>query len=437
MFKKHVFGWLYKLNSINDRQYDGIGNVGDAAGKGSNLPADVDEREVLDRLDDDKKDDKDKGTKEPPDESEDEGKETEEDEENLDEDDNEGNEEEKEEEQEEDGLDLDDAEEETSIHQKLKKDYKEIYKKIPELRGVLFREQEFTKIYHTIDDAKEASNLANTFIEFQKDIESGNAKTLLEATRELGKDSLKEFSSNFLPALAELDKDTYLEVVSPEFKRLLRAALRSDNEDIRQSAKNLNYFLWQTTDVEKDEGFTSKKADPREDKISQREKEIETREFTRFQSETVGVAVSRAKKIISNSLKDFNLSNLTLNHLTDEIYKRTIKTLDGDVRYNGEITNKWKKAKADGYSTEGKESIINAFLSRAKVAIPKHRQAVLAESKVSGNQPEKKKDATRISGSNSLGKSGQPVGKVDAKKIDWNATSERDLLDGKPPVLRK
>ena len=100
----------------------------------------------------------------------------------------------------------------------------------------------------------------------------------------------------------------------------------------------------------------------------------------------------------------------------------------------------WKKAIAGGLNTEDKERIINAFLSRAKVSIPKHRQKVLTEAKISAKKAQDKKDekkVTRLSGNSSAGSSGKPLGKINPKDVDWEQTSERDLLDGKAPVMRK
>jgi hypothetical protein len=221
---------------------------------------------------------------------------------------------------------------------------------------------------------------------------------------------------------------------------MLRAALRSDNPDIQQSARNLNWFLWKTTDVEKDEGFKPTK-DPKEDKLTQREQEFERKQLDTFTKDTQSVGLSKAHRLITKSLADFGLAPITEKHLTDEILKRTLEAMDKDVRYSGQMKQLWNKARTDGFVTEGKESIINAFLSRAKLTIPRIRQQVLAEAKVSAKQGsddnKQNRKPTRLSGNNAAGKGAQPIGKVDPKAVDWNKTSERDLLDGKAPVMRK
>lgn len=421
MLKKFCYGY-----------FDAPGVVGDAGSGSKNLPADVNEREVLDRevgkeedkKEEDKEEEKDEEEKVELDENEDEKEEEDKEKDEEDED--------------EDGLELEDKDEETSLYQRLKAKDKGIFKEIPELRTVLFREQEFTKRFPTIDDAQEALDLADTFISFQKDIESGNAETFLEATKQLGEDKLTDFSANFLPSLMKVDKETYYKVVQPEFKRLLRSMVKHENEDVRQSAKNINWALWGTTDVEKDEGFIPEK-NKTEDKVSKREEEWERRQLETFTNDVKFVGLNRARKIISKSLADFGLTPITEKHLTNEILSRTLEAMDKDVRYNGNMNVLWKKAKSQGFVTEGKESLVNAFLSRAKVSISRIRQQVLSEAKVSasGKPKEEGKKPTRLSGNSSAGKSGQALGRVDPKKVDWNSTSERDLLDGKPPVMRK
>lgn len=422
--------------------YDAPSNVGDASGnsgKNGNLPADVDERKVLDQLDgkeDDKSDDGD--GKDKSEESDDEKEEDLTDEDDL-KDDDEEDEKETEEADEDDELNLDDQDDDQSLYKRLKGLDKDIFKKAPELRSVLFREQEFTKTFATIDEAKQASDLAETFIKFQSDIESGDAETLILATKELGEDTLKSFSGNFLPALLKADQDTYYEVIQPELKRMLRAMGKHENEDIRQSAKNINWALWGNTDLAKDEGFSPAKKDPKEDKLTQREVEFEQKQLSTFAADVQSVATKKASRLISKSLEGFELTNDYQEHLVSKILKRALETMDKDVRYSGQMKVLWGKAKSTGYTTEGKESLINTFLSRAKGVIPKIRQQVLTEAKLSAkkesdDKPERK--ATRLSGNNSVGTGGKPGGRIDPKKVDWDQTTDRDVLEGKV-TLRK
>lgn len=426
--------------------------VSSADGKGGNnssssrLPGDVNERKFLDSLDDKKggKDDSDSDPEEKAENLDEEEEADSGDEEESNEDDTEGTGEEEQEEgedgQEEDQddddaeLNLDDADEDTSLYQRLKTADKNIFKKIPGLRNVLFREQEFTKRFASIEEAEESKKLADTFIHFQEDIEKGDAETFVDAINELGNEPLLEFSGNFLPALFKKNQDAYYSIMAPEIKKVLRAAGKSDNEHIRNSAKNLNQFLFNNTDLDKDEGFKpkgkeEKKPTERETKADELEKKL----YHSFAQDTTQIATRKLKKLISNSLKGFDMSERTISYLVNDIFEQTTNSLDKDVRHKGKMDLLWKNARTNGFTSEGKERLINAFLSRAKEAVPKYRQKVLAENKLakSAGTGDKKKNPVRIPSSGSSGNNGRIQGKVDPKKIDWNKTTERDMLDGK------
>lgn len=424
---------------------DGIVPVNDSSSdtettdtkKTSRLPADTDERKFLDSLDSDNKEDNKEEVEDNEESNEEDNEETEEGQEEEAEKDGKTDEEE----EDDDELQLDDKDEDVSLYQRLKKEDKDIFKKNPDLRHVLFREQEFTKLFSSVEDAQSSKELADAFSHFQNDIEEGNAETFVEAISKLGDENLTEFSGNFLPALFKTNKDVYYEVVSPVIKQVLRAALSSDNENIRNSARNINHFLWQNTQVEKDEGFKPKAEGDKkkEDKVSQREREFEEKQYKSFSSDVTQVASNRLKKTISSSIKSLGLSEWSVKQMTEDIFRRTTESLSKDPRHMGNMDTLWKKAKAEGYTTEGKERLINTFLSRAKASVGKYRQQVLSEAKVSakredvGNNNGKK--PIRLT-NNAPGKSSGIAGKLDPKKIDWSKTNERDLLDGKAPTMK-
>src|SRR3990172_8704927 len=50
-----------------------------------------------------------------------------------------------------------------TTYQQIKKVDKDIFKKVPELRSVIFREQEYTKVFPSVEDAKQAQEAAEIF----------------------------------------------------------------------------------------------------------------------------------------------------------------------------------------------------------------------------------------------------------------------------------
>jgi hypothetical protein len=65
--------------------------------------------------------------------------------------------------------------------QRLKKIDKDVFKKIPELRSVIFREAEYTQVYPTVQEAKDSVEALDTFNHLQNDLINGNLETVFEA----------------------------------------------------------------------------------------------------------------------------------------------------------------------------------------------------------------------------------------------------------------
>lgn len=318
-----------------------------------------------------------------------------------------------------------------SLIQSIKKESPDLLKKIPALRATIFREQAYSELYPSVDDAKEAKELADTFRDFQQEIENGDPSKILEATKELGSEVLVGFASNFLPALQKLDKETYLGILAPEIKKIFRAAVASKNEYYVTAAKNLNHYLFGDTDVDRDEGIKPKKADPKEDKQTERERSFENRIYQNFAQGVSSEAKGRLMRVIGNPLKDTDIKPIIQKKLVDEVYDRITKELDADKRHSASMQQLWLQAKKADFSPEWKDRIITAFLSRAKGLTSKHRQEVLTEAGITveaAKKEEKGKPPIRIPAGAPRGTN--TAGPIDTKKVDYKKVDERALLDG-------
>lgn len=358
-----------------------------------------------------------------------------EDEEEVEEEDEQVEGEEKEEEETEEEGTEDEEVENDSLYQQLKKRDAKLLKEIPELRSVIFREQKFTEIFPSIEDAQSAREAADIFASYEKDLMAGDSTGILETLEKTDKKSLEAFVANFIPNVEKQNKQLYLEMLYPEFKKMLRAATKSKDARLVTSAENLNWFIFGDTDVEADAGLKPTKRDEKDDALSKREKEFESRITATFENDVITTIEKRFRNIVGSAFKDSDVSPLLQKSLIKEIMERVDSAITKDTRHMGNVKNLWDKARKAGFTTDWKDSIQNAYLSRAKVLIPKIRQQVLSEAKLSGKAIKETIRPVRIPTSGSTQRSGS--GKVDVKKLDMSRpNAERELLEGKM-VLKK
>lgn len=363
------------------------------------------------------------GTDEVDEEDDEEGGEDTEEEDEVDED-----EEETDEEEEEDNTELAND----SIHQSLKKLDKDIYKKIPGLKEVIFREQAYTQVFPTVDSAKRAAEAAKVLNAVQADLLSGNVDPILTFLNKAGKRETENFLANFLPSIRKQSKELYFDTIAPVLKEAFRIAASDPDQRISVAAKNMHYFIFGDTDFDKAVGLRAAPEDEREKELKKREQQIIERQYQSFQSDVASVVESRGKREIEAGFKDSGLSKWQLTKLVDDIFHRVGQSLNKDPRHMGNMKRLWEEAASNGFTSQEKNSIVSAYLSRFKALIPKHRQEVLAESKLQVQKAAgggKKKKATRVTSSSTGSRTGKNTGHIDIKKVDLTKTSERDLFD--------
>ena len=329
-----------------------------------------------------------------------------------------------------------DEEIEDEVYQSLKRLDKDIFKKIPELKRVIFREQAFTQVFPTVEHAKRAAQATQLLEGYIGDITTGNSANIIVALSrmESGNEKVEQFVAGLIPTVEKHSKDLYLQMIYPEIKRLCRVFSKSQDENLVNSALHIHNAVFGDTNLGADVGLKNEtqKRDPKADELTQREMEFERRQYGSFYQDVSGLAANRLGRKIAAPFKDSGISDLQQKLLVKEIYDRVESQIVKDVRHMGNMNHLWEQARRSGYTSEWKDRITNAYLSRATLLIPKVRQQVLAESKMSVRTDEQgKKVVKRIPSSSSSSNIGGRGMKVDKSKVDWNATDDRAALDGK------
>lgn len=328
--------------------------------------------------------------------------------------------------------------EDDTVYQSLKKADKDIFKKVPELRQIIFREQKFTEYFSTVDAAKEAAEAVEVFNEYQADLVAGRSDNLLSALEKTDKKALESFVANFIPTLEKQNKTLYLDMIFPEFKKLCRAASRSNDENLKNAAYHLHNYIFGDTDLSADAGLKANSGKPaEEDELTTRERNFEQKQFQSFHSDVMTVGMGRVEREIGKAFKNTDISPLLQKSLTKEIMDRVDSKIQKDTRHMGNINHLWDQAKRNGFTSDWKDRIINAYLSRARLLIPPVRQAVLSEAKLNAKMGVvEAKEKTRIPSSGSA-VNRQSGAKIDSKKIDWSkAGDERSMLEGNIPMKK-
>lgn len=263
----------------------------------------------------------------------------------------------------------------------LREAYPDIFKKFPSLRDSYFREIEFTKIFPSVDDAKEAVQENEAFNTISDAALEGDPVPILESLEKTDKKAFTLFAAGFLPALYKRDQETYREIITPVVENLFRQAYRSSDEDTRKAAVTLAKFIF---DEHGEEIAQGKKTMSKLQDLAKQQKELQTRRAEET-SKALRAAYSDVASQIGQNLTAMAMKQVDPNktfspfirkQLATKAVERIMKQLESDDSHKSVMANRWKKAKQNGYTTEEKGKIVSTFLARAKSLVPSATEKV-------------------------------------------------------------
>lgn len=268
----------------------------------------------------------------------------------------------------------------------LKKSYPDIFKKFPDVKAALYRDQEYSELFGTPKDAEVAVNKANLLDRIEKDLlVDGNPVELLNSIKKDSKESFEKIAYKILPYLAENDRETYLEVAAVPIKQLLRSMISKYGADTNEhkAALYVHQYFFDNLDVtaktKAETDQTTKKSD-KEREYETKLKEIDDRDLSTFSQGVDTSYLARMNKVFREGLeKDDRLSDWMKSKIVENGLLNIANQLKQDPRFNRTMRSLWQQAKSSQYSNDLKSRLVSTALARAKSLIPKERAKLVAE----------------------------------------------------------
>jgi hypothetical protein len=320
------------------------------------------------------------------------------------------------------------------------------FKDFPSLRHAFFREQEYTKVFSTVEDAQEAKERVDELDTFTDLVSSGDVKGFLDVLGETDREMPKKFATNFLPGLYKSNADLYYSITTPLLENFLRGlhqhGAQSGDDNVKNAA--LQAALWAFGDKDvatgKKSSVPSGAESPSAEKTDlEREKaEFYAERFVAFRSDAVNASTRQLRASVVKGFDPdgvFNVESKAI--LVDRILSEVDSALEDDEEHMARMKSVWKRAAKAGYAGDWKSRITSAYLERARSVMPAIRQRIVkafittkqGESERLAEQGERGVDRKEVKGSHSP--QGGRVHTPTAKEIDWDRTSDLDLLQGK------
>ena len=250
------------------------------------------------------------------------------------------------------------------------KEYPDLFKKFPYLEKAYYREQQFTEILPTIEEAKEAAESHQILQRYSEDmIEKGNVSNVLKMIKEHNQETYAQVVDNYMEHLNKVDPAAFLHVQSTFIKNIIVGmvdeAKASKDDDLRTAALLLNRWAFGSSTFTPPKPMA--KAEAKDNTVNEREEKFAQRQFDSAVSD-VNVRINNAiKGAIDNNIDPTNtMTDYIKRNASKDALEKISRLIDKDTRFQSIVTRLWEKAAREDYSPETIGDIRKAFLSKAK-----------------------------------------------------------------------
>jgi hypothetical protein len=330
------------------------------------------------------------------------------------------------------------------------KKYPTVFKDFPELKRNFFLARQYEQIIPTVEDAKAAVEQANYYQYFQAKVLTGDAKEVLDSIANSGeRKAMEKFTNNFLPSLKEVDENSFYRVTAPVIQQVLYAAVQqgvgSNDKNLAEAAKWIHNFVFGNPQVAKPnwnrESPEREQIDPERLQFLRDKMQFERSRMEESMGEVSGSIVSEMRKVILKDLDPRNeMQPYMRKKLLEDIIQETGKILQKDQHHLRKMDSLWDNLRATGMRQNGKTRIKDTYLARAIQVLPSVRARLKAEAlgrKLKNNDKTVHRPAGKQERESRTERSAQRFNKTpDAKRVDYNKTSDMDLIMGKATLKK-
>lgn len=256
--------------------------------------------------------------------------------------------------------------------------YPRLFKDFPYLEKAYFRDRDFTEIFPTISDAKNAAKANETLNGFSSDVLSGNIENVLATAKQTNPQAFNKIVDNYLVALSKVDQGAYHHVMGNNIKFTIMAMVqegrKSNNEALQSAAQVLNQFVFGSSEFAPPARLSR---DPNPDDVN-RNNQINQREqaFLQNRFQTVNQDMnSRVNNTLINTInanidpKD-SMSDYVKKTATRDALESVNVLISKDLRFRAIVDKLWENAYSDNFSNDSVDKIRKAFISKAKTLLP-------------------------------------------------------------------
>jgi len=315
--------------------------------------------------------------------------------------------------------------------------YPKLFKDFPGLRSTFFRERDYSKLFPTVEDARESYEQLNKLKAGEQRISQADPGDFIELLGEYDVNKQRSFIQNFLPALLSKNRPAFQAVTEPVIKHMIKSAFndgkRNGNNNLMNSALNVHEWMFGDDKIDAPTPRAQQptnEADPEKERLRAENQEILRGQHQNFVDSILTNSSKTITNIVQKNLPD-EVSPFLGRSITRDVMDELASVLRDDPAHRSNMERLLKQAAQNRYSTEWKDRVASAYLSRAKLALPTIIKKVRSAALKGTNLKARPSVHKRATGTDSkVSARGTSISKDAATAVKTGKMKEIDFLNG-------
>lgn len=259
--------------------------------------------------------------------------------------------------------------------------YPTLFKDFPYLERAYFRDREFTEVYPTIEDAREAKSKADTLDDLENSImNKGDIGAIFQNVKSESVESFHRVVDNLLPALEAADKDAYYHVLGNVIKSTIMSMategknMGDNGQPLLAAANILNQYVFGSQNFTAP-GKLSKEANPeeksRETELAAREQQMITERFESARDDLQTRVDNTLRATIDVNIDPTGrMSDYLRKNAVRDAFDNLEKMIANDKGFRTVLDKLWERSYQSKFNKDSLDRIRSAYLSKAKTLLP-------------------------------------------------------------------
>ncbi len=270
------------------------------------------------------------------------------------------------------------------------KKYPNLFKDFPTIEGAIYREQQFSELFPTIADAKQAAQDIGALRSFEQDLMTGSIESTLLAVKEQDSKAFANLVSpeNLLSNLQKVDNEAFLNTIGFSVRSVLKNAFdragkienQDDRENMELAIKYVNKFVFGENEVKGPVSRAKEEVDPKKSEYEAKIQKINEDNYKGALTSITESVDKQLRGILERSIDPKNMmSSYVKDKAIDDAMNLARKEVQSDQRFRAILTRQWQAAGKANYSPDSLNVIKKSIIAQNKSAFQSAIRRVRAE----------------------------------------------------------